>query len=397
MIDPSAVIASIRSLDRWITRNGYAGYDPYDIRGQDAFINFFGKQTYIYRKIRGILFLLEYNLAPRLCRRVFRIKKRINAKGMGLLATSYLSLYRSTSNKSYLEKAESVLDWLYSNPNSTYDGYSWGYPFHWQSRVFFPRGTPSSVVTGTVGDAWLDHFLLTDSKKSLEVCRGIARFFLNCLNRHSKSDNQVCFSYTPLDNFKVHNASLFVANFLARLGEIDDNNEFKQAALNAVRYTLAEQNSDGSFNYWGGETSSIIDHYHTGFVLRHLDAIRKALADDSFDENIDLGYDFYRQRLFNNEGIPKFTPDSLYPIDIHSCSEAILTLSQMEEIPQDDPLLAKVIDFNSRKMLSAEGYYIAEIRKRFWGEQKVKIPYMRWGQCWMLLSLARLYETLKKT
>ena len=315
---------------------------------------------------------------------------------MGLLATSYLSLYRSTNNDDYLLKAEGVLDWLYSNSNSSHEGHSWGYPFHWQSRVFFPRGTPSSVVTGTVGDAWLDHYLLTGCTKSLEVCHGIARFFLNCLNQHSKSDNQVCFSYTPLDNFRVHNASLFVANFLARLGEITDNEEFKKISTNAVHYTLSEQNLDGSFNYWGGEVESIIDHYHTGFVSR-LDAIRKAVADDSFQNEINRGYQFYRKHLFNDEGIPKFTPDSLYPIDIHSCSEAILTLCQLEEIPQEDPLLAKVIDFNSRNMLSNEGYYFAEIRKRFWGEQKIKIPYMRWGQCWMLLSFARLFEILTKT
>ena len=107
-------------------------------------------------------------------------------------------------------------------------------------EFFFPKGTPSSVVTGTVADAWLEHYLITGSERSLDVCRGIADFFLTCLNRFEKKPGQLCFSYTPLDNFRVHNASLFVANFLARFGKIEKNREFINFALNAVRYTISE-------------------------------------------------------------------------------------------------------------------------------------------------------------
>jgi len=393
-IESSSVENSLNSLLQWITKNGWAGYDPYDVRGQDWFIKLFGKQTKLYRKIRGLLALLELNIPPSIVRKLLCINKTINPKGMGLLASSYLSLFRATREDSYLRQAEDILDWLYDNHNDHYGGFSWGYPFHWQSRVFLPKGTPSSVVTGTIGDAWIDHYLLTDSKRSLSVCRGIADFFLSSLNRHQKAENQICFSYTPLDNFRVHNASLFVANFLARMAAIDNDDHRMNVALSAVRYTLSEQNQDGSFCYWGNEPSSIVDHYHTGFVLRHLDTIRKSSGDDSFADNIESGYEFYRLKLFDEEGLPKFTPESLFPIDIHSCSEAILTLNQMQENPQNDKLLSIVIEFVQRKMLSSKGYYIAEIRKRWWGEQKVDIAYMRWGQCWMLYSYARLYENM---
>ena len=40
-----------------------------------------------------------------------------------------------------------------------------------------------------------------------------------------------------------------------------------------------------------------------------------------------------------NRALPKFTPESVFPIDIHSFAEAILTLNQLEEKPQEDPLL----------------------------------------------------------
>lgn len=386
---------AVTRLDRWITNNGWAGYDPYDIRGQDWFVRFFGKQTWVHRKIRGALSLTEQNLPPHALRRALRIKKEINAKGMGLLASAYLALFRTTGWQEYLIKAEDILLWLSSNSNQVYTGISWGYPFHWQSRRFIPRGTPSAVVTGVVGNAWLDHYELIKSQESLAIAHRVADFFLNGLNRYKKSDNQICFSYTPLDNFKVHNASLFAAAFLARLGAITGEERHKDISLKAARYTLSEQNDDGSFCYWGSEPSTIIDHYHTGFILRHLDTIQRATGSDFIGQPLKQGYNFYLDKFFTVDGVPKFTPDSLYPINIHSCSEAILCLSQLGTNLADFNRLERVVSFTIKNMRTDEGFYIAEIRKRWWGEQKVTVPYMRWAQAWMFLALARMQETLE--
>jgi hypothetical protein len=381
---------------KWFSNSDFYGYDPYDFRGSDKYVRLFGHQNFIFKKIRGFLSVLEYNIPPRLLRRVFRIKTSVNPKGLGLLASSYLSLYRTTLDINYLEKTNHVLDWLYNNANSNYIGYSWGYPFHWQSRIFFEKGTPSSVATGTIGDAFLDHYIISNSARSLKVCEGIAQFFLNCLNRHYNNDRNFCFSYTPIDNFKVHNASLFVAAFLARFGKVINNQIFIDTALQVTQYTLSEQNEDGSFNYWSNEPKSLIDHYHTGFVLRHLDTVQKSVPRQSFIENINRGYHFYRNNLFHKSGIPMFSTKSIYPIDVHSCAEAILCLNQFDDNPLSDQLLRSVLNFIQENMISKNGYYIAGIRNRFWGDQKIDIPYMRWGQCWMFLAFAKLFEKINK-
>ena len=101
----------------WFKDNQYLGYDPYDFKGLDLYVRLFGQQNIIFRKIRGIMNLIEYNIPPLLLRKMFNVKKTINAKGMGLLASSYLSLYRKTKNSLYLSDAEKVLDWLYENKN----------------------------------------------------------------------------------------------------------------------------------------------------------------------------------------------------------------------------------------------------------------------------------------
>jgi len=381
---------ALTQLDRWIMQNGWAGYDPYDIRGQDWFIVLFGHQTWLHRKLRGVLGLIEQHLPPHALRKVLRIKKTINPKGMGLLASACLSQYKVTAEKQFLVRAEAILAWLTANGNRVYPGISWGYPFHWQSRIFIPRGTPSVVVTGTVGDAWIEHYELTKSQESKNTLERIAQFLLKGLNRYQKSSDQICFSYTPLDTYKVHNANLFAAAFLARLGVITGEDQYSRLALDAVRYTISEQNSAGSFYYWGSEPPTIIDHYHTGFVLRHLDTVQRATGADFIGEPLKRGYQFYLDNLFTADGIPKFTPDSLYPIDIHSCSEAIICVSQLGQafggLDRIEPVLRFAID----NMQTDEGYYIAEIRKRWWGDQKATVPYMRWAQAWMLLALARL-------
>ena len=395
-ISVSKVKTDLNNLETWVTKNGWAGYDPYDIKGQDWYINIFGRQNFFCKKIRGLLAIVEKHSSPIILRRLFRVEKTINAKGMGLMASAFLSSYRSTQEDQHLSKAESILDWLHDNYSREYQGFSWGYPFHWQSRIFFEKGTPSSVATGTIGDAFLDHYIISNSARSLKVCEGIAQFFLNCLNRHYNNDRNFCFSYTPIDNFKVHNASLFVAAFLARFGKVINNQIFVETALQATRYTLSEQNADGSFNYWSNEPKSLIDHYHTGFILRHLDTVQKSIIGESFIENINRAYHFYRNNLFHKSGIPMFSTKSTYPIDVHSCAEAILCLNQFEDNPLSDQLLRSVLNFIQENMISKNGYYFAAIRNRFWGDQKIDIPYMRWGQCWMFLAFAKLFEKINK-
>jgi hypothetical protein len=395
-LDITTVNAAFSSLDRWIADNGWAGYDPYDIRGQDWYVKLFGTQNAFFRKVRGALALLEYRIPPLGLRKFLRIRKKINAKGMGLFASAYLTQGVATGDPMYNRKAEEVLTWLADNQSRGYPGVSWGYPFHWQSRVFLPKGTPSSVVTATVGDAWLQHYQATQSPRSLDLLEGIADFFQTGLNRPVEDDQHLCFSYTPLDQFKVHNASLFAAAFLARFGAVSGRADLETLALKAVRYTLSEQNSDGSFYYWGSEPATIIDHYHTGFVLRHLDTVRSTLSADFIDEPLSRGYNFYINQLFTQAGIPKFTPDSLYPVDIHSCTEALLCICQLGPRLGGLERLGPVFEFMQEKMLSPEGWYFAAILERKARKIPVRIPYIRWGQAWMLLALAKLQLRLSE-
>ncbi len=381
------------ALDNWITDNGWAGYDPYDVKGQDWYVRMFGWQNWPSRKLRSALALIERRLPPAGLRRVLRVPKAINAKGMGLLANAYLIHSEASSDGTSRAKADAILGWLAENPSEGYPGICWGYPFHWQSRVFLPRGTPSVVVTATVGDAWLRHYETTNSGRSLEILEGIAEFITRGLNRPVDDEDRLCFSYTPLDDFKVHNANLFAAAFLAKFGRITGNEDCLQLALRSVGYALDEQNDDGSFYYWGSEPPTVVDHYHTGFVLRHLHTVLRCTDAQHIAKPLQRAYDFYLDRLFDPDGAPRFTPNARFPIDVHSCAEALLCINQLAQSFGGRQALEPTFRFIQENMLSDGGWYYAGLRSRAGKVHPVRIPYLRWGQAWMLLALASIAAT----
>jgi hypothetical protein len=402
-----AVLESIRRLDDWVESNGWAGYDPYDVKGHPWVLKLSGSrnQNRPCRLIRGGL-LLGIEVFPQTSRRLSRIKKEINAKAMGLFASAYLSLYEHVKEEAYLRKAYECLKWLEENKSQGYAGDCWGYPFDWQSVVLIPRGTPSAVVSSICGDAFWDFYRFSGDRKYLSTCESICNFLINSLNIDHVNADEICFSYTPLDRFHVHNANLFAAEFLIRVGRESNNEEFYQHGIKALNYSLDAQNEDGSFYYWALSDGSVydfsettlktIDHYHTGFVLRSLYSIHKSTGNRKVLEALSRGYRFYRDRLFEDKTVPKLRPDSTYPIDIHSCAEAVLCMSTLNDLFPDALQYARnALLWTKENMQTRQGWFIYMILNVKGVRWKVRIPYIRWGQAWMMRAMSQCYSSIK--
>jgi hypothetical protein len=168
---------AIASLDSWIEQNGWAGYDPYDIKGTRFFLWLQRATLPFPVKAARILIFDLMERYPLLFRRLLGIKKQINAKAMGLFARAYLNLYQASSKDFYKQKALLCLEWLRRNPSKGYSGLCWGYSFDWQSKVFIPKGTPSAVVSCVVGDGFWTAYQVLGDTKYLETCDDICRFF----------------------------------------------------------------------------------------------------------------------------------------------------------------------------------------------------------------------------
>ena len=379
----------IMMLENWITENGHRGYDPFDL--MDWIINHLGNSPDKFLdKIRNKILSKLEKIAPILIRKILNIKPKENAKAIGLLFASYVNLFYVTRNKIYLGKANQCKKWLLENYSEKYKGMSWGYPFDWQSKKLIPKHTPSGVVTAIVGDGfWRDYKLLKD-KDSLDVCRQICDFFLNELNIQKIDQGKICFSYTPIDDFQVHNANLFVAEFLIRIGEEVGNKNYISYGKMATNFSISQQNENGSIFYWGKDQNHYnpahLDHYHTGFELRMLYSIAKLTKGKKYQKAFEEYYSFYERNFFAQDGFPKFSPDSLYPIDIHTCAESILcncVFKDKFEKKNVENLIASI----NHKMLTEQGWYVYRIEKICGLKIKTRIPYLRWGQSWMLRAL----------
>lgn len=395
------LMRSIDALDGWIKRNGWSGFDPHDVRGTAPFIFLLQPLRSVPLKILRRLALTPLSAFetsfPGFSRRLFGVKPTVNAKGMALFARAYLNLYVVTGEEHYKATALECLEWLERNRAPGYDEPCWGYPFDWQSGVVTPANTPASVVTRAVADAFWTAYEVLGEPRYLRTCEGICRFFLKHLNRDEMPDGTICFSYTPIDDFHVHNANLMVAEILVRIGRETGNDEWRQIGARAGRYALVEQNPDGSLYYWGKvqdyQCPSCIDHYHSGFEIRALHALGDLTGNDEFRSAARRYYEFYLRNLIAPAGelaMPKMTPRSVFPVNVHSCAEALMVNAQMaRDFPAATLLLDRLSRWIIANMQKPDGSFAYSLRRRLGRVVRLEFPYLRWGQAWMLLGLSQ--------
>jgi hypothetical protein len=377
----------LERLERWIEWNGWAGYDPYDLQAT-PFLAPLNRRRWGRQLVHRIGIY-----APQLARQRLAVKPQINAKAVGLLALGYLARSEASGQPGYRQRAVDCLDWLEANAQTGYAGACWGYPFDWHTQIEIPAGTPSGVVSSIAGQAFLEAYRLTGNWHYFEIARSTADFFLSDLNLDRVDRQRTCFSYTPLDQFHVHNANLFVAAHLYAVSAVAAEPGYAVAAEPAVRYTLAEQNEDGSWYYMGppDKMAYRVDHYHTGFVLRCLDRICQASGRADWQPALDRGFRFYVENLLEPSGLPRFASSTTYPVDIHSCAEAILCLTQLgKRYPEAAAPLSNTLRWTLREMQAADGHFFY----RKYRARKVRIAFMRWGQAWMFWALAAYANAL---
>ena len=98
-------------------------------------------------------------------------------------------------------------------------------------------------------------------------------------------------------------------------------------------------------------------------------------------EALDRGLAFYRRALFLDDGTPKYTTHSTFPIDIQCVAQGIQTFALA-----GDPWALTVFRFALQRMRRPDGAFAFQ-RRRLW---RNVATHVRWGQAPMLLALAHL-------
>jgi len=364
---------------KYAEERDFKGWDPYDALNSPIL------RTVAFHPYMRIAFIQAFKRSPVNLRPFFLVPKGHNPKGLGL----FLSTYAHRKDK---EKYDYVKNLLKKYASRGYSGYAWGYNFPWQSRVFYvPPFTPTVVNTSFIGHALLDGFELLGDEEGLDMAYSATRFILNDLNVRHEND-YIIFSYTPIDELKVLNASLLGASLLARVGRLKGDKNLMEMARRGGLFAVRTQNPNGSWYYGLGSPSmKYIDNFHTAFNILSLMEILKATGDEEIERSLNKGIRYWEETFFTETMLPKYFHNRLHPIDIHSYATAIVLFSRLGKLDRAHQLIERA---KERMFDEKEGYWYFQEYRHF----KIKIPYMRWSISWMAYALTNfLYRLNPKT
>jgi hypothetical protein len=292
------------------------------------------------------------------------VEKGTNSKGLALFALAELSRYRTTNDQSHAENTKQLLSRLLDAKivGETADGKrtaAFGYNFDWQSRSFFaPLGTPAIVPTAFASQAFVEAYQAFGDEKYLETANEVCDFILSGLNRPVETDDELSFSYTPIDHSIIYNANLLAGECLTRVGNITGNTSYLETAAKAARFVIRRQRNDGAWVYG--------DNFHTAYVLLSLKRISDTVPglEVEIGEAFKRGNAYWLDNFFLHDGTSKYYGNSVYPIDIHSVAAAIVALCELNA--SDNAMLSlaqKTAEWTVENMLDANGFFYYQKRK----------------------------------
>lgn len=379
------IAKTLFSLLDYCQKNNWAGYDPYDALNSGLFAQTpCARSRFCRLAFTQIMKRLPLNIRPML-----KISKEQNPKAIALFLASFVKLSRlgMLEQENLVQQMIERLEALRS-PDTPY--WCWGYSFPWQTRTFLvPRGTPNLVCTVFVANALLDAYEEIREQRCLDMAYSAAEYILNDL--YWTADDAVSgFSY-PLPNLmpRVHNANFLGAALFCRIFQHTGQIKFLEPALKVARYSADKQREDGSWDYGELSTQHWIDNFHTGYNLCALQTINTCTNTAEFEPHLRKGYAFYLNNFFREDGAPKYFHNRVYPIDIHSVAQSIITLVLLNEI---DPCSLKkavaVYEWSMNNLWDKHGYFYYHVQQLY----KNRISYMRWSQAWMLLAMSHLQK-----
>jgi hypothetical protein len=372
----TAVIEATRRLLDCVESADYAGYDPYDALNSPVIHRICSRSRLAALGATQFFRRCPLNLRP-----ILGVPEGHNPKGIGLFLWGYVKLYRIDRQQARLERIQHLLDLLEKLKSTGYSGNCWGYNFDWRSRTLYaPRFTPTIVNSAWIGHALLDAHEHAGLSRALDMAVSIKDFFLKDLDRMADGSS-FCFSYTPLDQYAVHNANLLGASLLVRLAGVTGDTSLQDPALSALAYSMKHQRADGSWPYSERDGFGWIDSFHTGFNLQAVRCFLDAGLAPEYWAAYRKGVEYYAANFFLENGTPKYYSDRIYPIDIHSPAQAISFFSRECNAYQD--LAEKIVCWMLKNMYDGRGHFYFR-KGRFLTN---RICYMRWSQAWAFHAL----------
>ncbi len=376
---------SIARVDKWVIDHDYKGYEPFD--GLSSVLRPLTFHSGIAeRLLQQTVRQSPFNLRP-----LLGVRPLDSTKGRGYMAWGYLKLHKIRQDRESRGKAVACLDWLMKNKSPFYQKHSWGNHFDYSSRGGRMRKyEPTIVWTSLIGQVFLDAYELLKDRRYLDTAVSICGWILDL--PREQTETGTCISYVAYGQSSIHNSNMLGAAMLARTARLTGDASALPLAKEAMRYSCADQLSEGGWYYGKADKYHWIDNFHTGYNLDSLKCYTECSGDNAFVENLNRGYRYFKSNFFEGNGRPKYYHNRAYPIDIQCASQAIDTLVNFSDIdPASVDLALKVAKWTIDNMQDTSGYFYY----RMLPLKTVKIPMIHWGQATMFKSLAHLLSRLK--
>lgn len=362
--------------------SSFAGSDPFDGLNSRFFSLFPG----LKKGKLGLAWIQLNKRSPINLRPLLQVPPARNPKGVALFILGLIEDYKRTKDSAYLDEAVELANWLLmqQSDKDIWKNSCWGYHFDWNARAFFvPKGKPNVITTIYVAQALYALSEINGNDLYRNAAINAADFIVETL--YTEADGRVFFAYIPGEDAFVHNASLWGAAWVAFVGQKTANDRYKTLALKVARQSVSEQFADGSWVYGARHHHQFIDGFHTGYNLEALDLLRRSLGVSEFDDSIRKGIQYYKSELIDADGTAKYYNKNKYPLDMHSVTQLVITLLKVGGKREDLELARKVIN------KSLENLYVPSKSQFLYQRYKYYsngVDYMRWTQAWVYYSFS---------
>jgi len=384
---------SLDSVSEWVSKNRYIGWDLYDglnsiriqklCKGSKSLEMVF-TQLNVYSPI---------NLRP-----LLKIEKGRDTKGSALFAQTFSNLYYLTGKKIYkteLEECISLLKEMSLKKIYNFDCWSSHYfPYLSISKIKLLPGIPDIIGTSQVIIALSKSSKIIKDNTLKEIISSGALFLIERLLEKRNGDYFFKYHLSENDKTEVLNASAQGLECLSYVLALERNNYIEDVCEKITESLIKNQKKDGSWIYSikiNGKERIQLD-FHQGYILDGLlSFLPYSYNKHKIIESLNKGINFYKNTLFLKNGESFYRYPMKYPVDIHNQAQGIITFSKLQNIDRNYLYFAeKIALWTIGHMQSEEGYFYSHK----WPIITNKIPYMRWGQAWMMLALSTLLKEM---
>lgn len=381
---------SIKSLQGWVEKEKYYGWDPYDALNSKLTQRLCMNNPYLEILIIQFNKYFPINLRP-----LLKVDKGIDLKGIALFAQAYSKMYNITKDEKYREKFEKCFSIIKERSlKNKYKFDCWAshyFPYTSANKSKLIINSPDIIGTSQAIIASVECYKILKEDNLKEIAINACNFLVKNLLR--KSGKDYFFKYTLTESNKiVLNASAQGLEAISHLLLIYEDEELKDVCEKLANFLIKKQRDDGSWVYSVSKNGKVriqLD-FHQGYMIDGLLAFFPYSKNkDEIISCVEKGAKFYKEILFLENGESYYRYPLRYPVDIHNQTQGIITSSKLGILDVKYLEFArKIAEWTIPKMQDKWGYF----HYQKWPFHTNKVPHMRWGQAWMMLALATLLE-----